>query len=166
MTKKDNILQAAIIEFAEHGFENVSMDSVAQKAKVAKGTIFYHFASKEDLFQAILKQGRDLFEQEIDKRINRLDDPILQIKSIINFEVFFIKKYKNFFRLYVNEFLKNNYKLPNIERVISNGKKTKVFNADVNSTLATTAIFWTTAIAVLNDQDRGLEEMLMNGLLK
>jgi AcrR family transcriptional regulator len=45
MDKKNKIIVAAISEFAKNGFEKASMDAVALKAKVAKGTIFYHFKS-------------------------------------------------------------------------------------------------------------------------
>lgn len=58
--KHDAIVQAAIIEFREHGFAGTSMDRVAAAADVSKRTVYNHFPSKDELFEAILWQ---LFER-------------------------------------------------------------------------------------------------------
>lgn len=47
-------MQAAIEEFRQHGFNGTSMDRVAAAAEVSKRTVYNHFPSKEDLFEAIL----------------------------------------------------------------------------------------------------------------
>ena len=52
--KRDAIVQAAIAEFRQHGFNGTSMDRVAAAAEVSKRTVYNHFPSKEDLFEAIL----------------------------------------------------------------------------------------------------------------
>ncbi|MFJ2374550.1 TetR/AcrR family transcriptional regulator [Streptomyces sp. NPDC087769] len=52
------LLGAATAAFAERGVE-VSMGEIAQRAGVAKGTVFRHFASKEDLLAAITLQMLD-----------------------------------------------------------------------------------------------------------
>jgi TetR/AcrR family transcriptional regulator of autoinduction and epiphytic fitness len=52
--KRDAIVQAAIGEFREHGFNGTSMDRVATAADVSKRTVYNHFPSKEALFEAIL----------------------------------------------------------------------------------------------------------------
>lgn len=50
---KHNILIAAEKLFDKHGFENTSMEQVASKAGVVKGTIFSHFGDKTSLLIAI-----------------------------------------------------------------------------------------------------------------
>jgi TetR/AcrR family transcriptional regulator of autoinduction and epiphytic fitness len=52
--KRDAIVQAAIAEFREHGFNGTSMDRVAASAGASKRTVYNHFPSKDDLFGAIL----------------------------------------------------------------------------------------------------------------
>ncbi len=54
--KRDAIVQAAIAEFREHGFAGTSMDRVAAAADVSKRTVYNHFPSKDELFEAILGQ--------------------------------------------------------------------------------------------------------------
>jgi AcrR family transcriptional regulator len=49
------ILAAALDEFAARGFAATRLDDVAQRAGVAKGTIYLHFADKETLFQEVIR---------------------------------------------------------------------------------------------------------------
>jgi Transcriptional regulator len=51
------ILQAAGRLFAENGFEGVSVNAIAEAAGVSKANVFHHFASKESLYLALLKQA-------------------------------------------------------------------------------------------------------------
>ena len=49
------ILAAALDVFAENGFAAARLDDVAQKAGVAKGTLYLYFPDKEALFEALLQ---------------------------------------------------------------------------------------------------------------
>jgi AcrR family transcriptional regulator len=49
------ILSAALDEFSARGFAAARLDDVAERAGVAKGTIYVHFADKEALFQDIVR---------------------------------------------------------------------------------------------------------------
>lgn len=53
---KGKILDAAQSLFAELGFENTQMDEVATRAGCSRGAIYAHYASKEDLFLALMEQ--------------------------------------------------------------------------------------------------------------
>ena len=53
--RRDAILAAALDEFAAGGFAATRLDDVARRAKVAKGTIYLHFADKETLFQELIR---------------------------------------------------------------------------------------------------------------
>ena len=61
-TAKERILAAALEEFATRGYEAASTNAIAAKAKVAKGLVFHHFGSKEQLLEV-------LFEQEVNRLI-------------------------------------------------------------------------------------------------
>ena len=57
------ILDASRLLFLDRGFDAVSMDLIAETAKVSKATLYAHFANKEALFTAILAtQGADFAE--------------------------------------------------------------------------------------------------------
>jgi AcrR family transcriptional regulator len=49
------ILEAALDEFSARGFAGARLDDVAQRAGVAKGTIYLHFKDKEALFQELVR---------------------------------------------------------------------------------------------------------------
>lgn len=61
--KRQAILDAALAEFDNRGFNATSMDQVAARANVSKRTVYNHFGSKDELFAAI--RGR-LFAQIAD----------------------------------------------------------------------------------------------------
>ena len=45
----NEIIQAAIEEFIEKGYDGASMDQIAKRAGVSKGGVYYHFPNKEVL---------------------------------------------------------------------------------------------------------------------
>lgn len=53
------LLTAALAEFLEHGFDKASMRSIAKAANVHRTTLLGRYATKEELFQAIMKQQID-----------------------------------------------------------------------------------------------------------
>lgn len=55
--KREQVMAAASELFMEQGFAGTSMDAVARKAGVSKATVYAHFASKEDLFEAMVAKG-------------------------------------------------------------------------------------------------------------
>jgi len=50
-----SILRVAERLFSERGYQSVSIDEIAKTASVSKGLIHYHFSSKEELLESILK---------------------------------------------------------------------------------------------------------------
>ncbi len=51
------LLSAALDLFVERGFAATRLDEVAARAGVSKGTLYLYFASKEELFKAVIQQG-------------------------------------------------------------------------------------------------------------
>jgi TetR/AcrR family transcriptional regulator len=57
--RRDEIVDAALEEFASQGFRGATIKRIAQRARLkSHALIYWYFASKEDLFQAVL--GRHL----------------------------------------------------------------------------------------------------------
>src|SRR3954464_3045361 len=55
------ILKAGRRLFGEQGFAATTMDDIAEAARVAKGAVYHHFATKEAVFEAVFEQvSRDL----------------------------------------------------------------------------------------------------------
>ena len=51
---RQQILDTAKKEFAQHGLEGARVDIIAAHAKINKAMIYYHFQSKENLYQAVI----------------------------------------------------------------------------------------------------------------
>ena len=55
--RKDEIIQAAEQVFFSKGFDRSTMDDVAEKAELSKGTLYLYFISKEDLHIAVARKS-------------------------------------------------------------------------------------------------------------
>ncbi len=68
--KRHLILETATGLFARYGFSKTSLDDIAATAQIAKGTVYYYFSSKEELFMAAVEQKAecyfDLLRQHLD----------------------------------------------------------------------------------------------------
>lgn len=100
------ILKAAMEVFSEYGFHDTSVESVARRAGVSKGSIYTHFRNKEDLFMSVVEWGesllneslRDISESEIDIRE--------KLKRYLRAYIDFIGKRESFFKVIIIEKLR------------------------------------------------------------
>ncbi len=67
--REDLILRAAEAVLLEKGYHETSMDEIAARVGIAKGTVYLHFTSKEDLIQELFKRDMQQLLQEIDTLI-------------------------------------------------------------------------------------------------
>ena len=51
---RKKIIEVASVLFAKYGFRKTSMDEIARVARKAKGSLYYHFESKEALFTEVV----------------------------------------------------------------------------------------------------------------
>ena len=56
-SRPGELLAAALDLFVEKGFAATRVEEVAQRAGVSKGTLFLYFASKEELFKAVVREN-------------------------------------------------------------------------------------------------------------
>jgi AcrR family transcriptional regulator len=54
--RREDILRASLHLFAERGFHGTSMRDIAREANITEGLIYHYFASKRDLFRAIIEE--------------------------------------------------------------------------------------------------------------
>ena len=67
------LLDAAAVEFGERGFHEASISSITRRAKVALGTFYTYFDSKESLFQALVQDMSARVKQGAAAAIGGLD---------------------------------------------------------------------------------------------
>lgn len=103
---KDDILQAALELFAEKGYHNTSMSAIADQAGVGKGTLYWHFSSKEELFQMlIMERGKSLF-QKLHTSFSQDLSPEVILKDLIHVIVTFIVEHRLLALVMLNDILK------------------------------------------------------------
>jgi len=64
------ILQAAEEVLTEKGYHEMSMDEIAARVGISKGTVYLHFASKEDLVFALFERDMQKFQELVEARID------------------------------------------------------------------------------------------------
>lgn len=76
--KQQRILNAAIDEFAGHGFKEASINRMVQRLGIAKGSIFQYFGSKEGLFRVVF-----------DHAVERIKSSLRRVKALTGEKDFF-----------------------------------------------------------------------------
>lgn len=59
--KQQKVFQAAVLEFAAHGFEGANTNKIAKRASVSVGSLFQYFRTKQALFLALVDYGTQTF---------------------------------------------------------------------------------------------------------
>ncbi|WP_103665564.1 TetR/AcrR family transcriptional regulator [Gracilimonas amylolytica] len=62
--RRDQILDAAIELTGQQGFERTTMDEIAEKAELSKGTLYLYYKDKSSLYQAIKKRALQSLHQD------------------------------------------------------------------------------------------------------
>jgi len=69
--KASSILAVAKDRFARFGFAKVTMDEIAQDVGLVKGALYYYFPTKEQIFEAVIREEQDQFIDEIEILVGR-----------------------------------------------------------------------------------------------
>lgn len=82
---RESILQAAVDEFVRHGLSGARVDAIAERTHTSKRMIYYYFASKEQLYLAVLeKLYGDIRNTEGKLHLGELG-PLEAIRRLIEF---------------------------------------------------------------------------------
>jgi len=104
MTKtKDLIFESAIKIFSESGYRGATMDDIAANAGLAKGTLYYHFASKEEIFNFIVEEGLKILQNQVVKIQDINIGPIEKLIKICRIQLTFLYGYTNFFKVVMSQ---------------------------------------------------------------
>ncbi len=73
--RRQEIIEAARELFQSSDYESTTMQTLMRKLKIAKGTIYHYFRSKEELLEAVVE---DLIDADLRKKKALLASPALQ----------------------------------------------------------------------------------------
>lgn len=63
--RRKELMMVAYELFMINGYEETSVNSIVEKVKVAKGTFYHYFKSKEDILEAILTSSMEKFSKNL-----------------------------------------------------------------------------------------------------
>ena len=81
--KRQRILDSAVTEFAEHGFEGANINKIAQNAGVSVGSLYKYFNNKEDLFLTVVHLGVETTKTVLEEIMRSEGDLFSRIEKII-----------------------------------------------------------------------------------
>lgn len=75
-SKKEQILDKALHLFLEKGFDKTSISDILDSLDIARGTLYYHFESKEAIMDAIIARQAQKVIQKVEKIVNDHSLPV------------------------------------------------------------------------------------------
>ena len=123
--RKKQILDAARSLLFSEGLQATSINKIAKSAELGVGTIYFYFASKEEMFAALQEEGIELLHNKIKKRLDRVKRPEDRLKTIARVYFEFSRENKDYFDI-INYFLSSpgTFFSPNVKkRIDQHGNK-------------------------------------------
>ncbi|MFJ6164621.1 TetR/AcrR family transcriptional regulator [Micromonospora orduensis] len=104
---RQRLFVAAVELIAEQGFSATTVDDIAGRAGVAKGTVYYNFESKTVLFEELLRHGIGLLTAEFRAAVAGLP-PRAALAALVRAELEYIRRYRAFAQLLLSEMWRTN----------------------------------------------------------
>lgn len=100
---KKAIFDAAIKIFSQSGYDGATMDDISIEAGVAKGTLYYHFKSKEEIFKFIIDEGMKEFNEELKISVDREDDTLDKFRTLCRVQLNLVYNNRDFFKVVMSQ---------------------------------------------------------------
>lgn len=104
---KRKIFETSMKLFAEKGYDATSVEEITSIVGVAKGTLYYHFSSKEEIFNFLVEEGMKLLQNSIDIKTAKFSNYIDKVKAIILIQVKIVVKYEDLIKILLSQFWGN-----------------------------------------------------------
>lgn len=102
---KRKIFEISMKLFAEKGYDATSIDEITSIVGVAKGTLYYHFSSKEEIFNFLVEEGMKLLKNSIEIKISKCESTIDKLKAVSLIQLKTVKKYENLLMIVLSQAL-------------------------------------------------------------
>ncbi|MEV0846848.1 TetR/AcrR family transcriptional regulator [Streptomyces sp. NPDC049954] len=176
---RQKLYEAAVTLIAEQGFSATTVDEIAERAGVAKGTVYYNFTSKAGLFEALLRHGVGLLTTALRDAAREAKErggaTVGALDAMVRAGLVFIDRYPAFTQLYVAELWRTNRAWQStllvvrqeavavVERVLSEGVAAGELSAEIDVPLTAAALVGMVLVAALDWQafqpERSLDEV-------
>lgn len=173
---RQKLYEAAVTLIAEQGFSATTVEEIAERAGVAKGTVYYNFASKNDLFEELLRHGVGLLTVSLrtaaEETEARGGSRVEALDAMIRAGLVFIDRYPAFTQLYVAELWRTNRAWQStlmvvrqeavavVETVLREGVERGELSAEIDVPLTAAALVGMVLVAALDWQSFQSERSL------
>jgi len=104
-TKSENtrkrILDAALSVFSRKGYYDARMDDIVTEADSSKGSVYFHFSSKETLFLALIDEFAHLLEESLNQAINSEQGGMRRVEAALNAGLSVFGKYQKLAKIFL-----------------------------------------------------------------
>jgi AcrR family transcriptional regulator len=97
--RQSEIIEAARKVFAEKGYIATTVDEIAARAALAKGTIYVYFNSKEQIYNAVLENDLDALRALTLEKIAAAETAREKIAAYVNARFKYCEERRDFFRI-------------------------------------------------------------------
>jgi AcrR family transcriptional regulator len=125
--RKETIFDAALACFNETGYYKTSMDAIAEKARITKHGLYYHFKSKDHLFIELFHQRGEKYFAQIDAYLGEVTDSEQKMRLFIDKGNQIIHDHLDFLRFFI-EFMSIGMRNKAICNVITEHYKSSIRN--------------------------------------
>lgn len=80
---RDRILEMAGAQFAEHGFDGISVADIAAATGISTGLIYYHFKDKQTLYETVVRESVHLLEDVAVGTLRAEARPVERIRAFV-----------------------------------------------------------------------------------
>lgn len=170
-SRRKEIMRASAQLFSEKSFHDVTMDEVASKVGVAKGTLYLYFESKENLYLEILEDRHEAIETLLENEIAKKDPAPMKLKEVLKIIFNFYRQNLDVLRILSRDethLIREHYEFTEhwrlrrvrlYERILEKGIKEGSFHP-MNKNLIALIIFGLVrSVMFFYDTDRSAEEL-------
>ena len=141
---KRKIFETSMKLFAQKGYDATSIEEITANVGVAKGTLYYHFSSKEEIFEFLIGEGVKLLKNSIEIKTEKLSNSLDKIKAIVLIQIKVLVKYEDFMTIVLSEIWGNTSRsllcqkyifeyIQEIEQIVKEGiQKGEIVDTDPN----------------------------------
>ena len=189
MDTRETLLKTAQKLFARFGFNKTTVDEIASAAHIAKSTLYHHFASKEDIFRAVIEREGKTLAKRIRDAVEAVDTPQEKLRAYVITRMGHLRELANFYSALRDEYLEHYPFIESVRqkdfedemamfrKILSEGLRKKALNlkdgdVEVTALAVITALKgleypWTakTGMADINEHAEVLLRMLFHGIL-
>ena len=100
---KRKIFETSMKLFAEKGYDATSIEEITATVGVAKGTLYYNFKGKEEIFKFVIDEGMKVIKSEVLDAIKEISDPLEKLKISAKVQLRYVYKNKELFRVIMSQ---------------------------------------------------------------